>query len=74
MTDATDAPDPTPITNADRLLSVQRIDTEADQLVSRRERLAEQLGTPEALRDHSVSLNKLGELHDLVESAAESGD
>nr|WP_291832980.1 hypothetical protein [Candidatus Microthrix sp.] len=31
-----------------------------------RERLAEQLGTPEALRDHSISLNKLSELQDLV--------
>ena len=41
MTDATDAPDRTPITTADRLASLQRIDTEADQLVNRRERLAE---------------------------------
>jgi tetratricopeptide (TPR) repeat protein len=28
-----------------------------------RERLAEQLGTPEALRDHSVSLDKIGDVY-----------
>ncbi|WP_034393652.1 tetratricopeptide repeat protein, partial [Candidatus Microthrix parvicella] len=27
------------------------------------ERLAEQLGTPEALRDHSISLNNLGDVY-----------
>ncbi|MEP1123551.1 MAG: C4-type zinc ribbon domain-containing protein [Ilumatobacter sp.] len=41
MTDSSDAPDQTPITTADRLLEVQRIDTEADQLANRRERLVE---------------------------------
>ncbi len=76
MTDATDAPDPTPITNADRLLSVQRIDTEADQLVSRRERLAErdqltqasmQLGTWE--RERAAMQNRLDELTAAIEQA-----
>jgi predicted nucleic acid-binding Zn-ribbon protein len=76
MTDATNAPDPTPTTNADRLLAVQRIDTEADQLVNRRERLAErdqlaaastQLGTWE--RDHAVMRNRLDELTAVIEKA-----
>mgnify|MGYP000205929575 CR=1 FL=1 len=76
MTDATDAPDPTPITNADRLLSVQRIDTEADQLVNRRERLAEreqldaastQLGNWE--RNRTAMRNRLDELTVVIEQA-----
>ena len=76
MTDATDAPDPKPITTADRLLSVQRIDTDADQLVNRRERLPEreqlteasaQLGTWE--RDRTSMRNRLDELTAVIEKA-----
>ncbi|MGB3679952.1 MAG: tetratricopeptide repeat protein, partial [Candidatus Microthrix parvicella] len=36
------------------------LSTEAEDLA---ERLAEQLGTPEALRDHSVSLDNLGDVY-----------
>ncbi|MGB3736814.1 MAG: C4-type zinc ribbon domain-containing protein [Ilumatobacter sp.] len=76
MTDATDAPDPTSLTTADRLLLVQRIDTEADQLVNRRERLAEreqlaaasgQLATWE--RDRTAMRGRLDELTVVIEKA-----
>ena len=76
MTDATDAPEPTSITTADRLLSVQQIDTEADQLVNRRERLAEreqleaasnQLGQWE--RDRAAMRDRLDELTGVIEKA-----
>lgn len=76
MTDATDSPEPTSITTADRLLSVQRIDTEADQLANRRERLAEreqlqaasaQLSTWE--RGRTEMRNRLDELTVVIEKA-----
>ena len=76
MTDATAEPDPTPITTADRLLAIQRIDTEADQLVNRRERLPEreqlaattkQLATWE--RDRTAMRTRLDELTAVIEKA-----
>lgn len=76
MTDATDAPEPTPNTTAQRLLVVQRIDTDADQLVNRRERLAErdqlaaassQLATWE--RDRTAMRSRLDELTEVIEKA-----
>ncbi len=82
MTDASDAPEPTSNTTADRLLSVQEIDTEADQLANRRERLAEreqleaassQLGTWE--RNRAAMRNRLDELTSVIERAeAESAE
>ncbi len=75
-TDATDEPDTTPITTADRLLSIQRIDTEADQLVNRRQRLPEreqlaaastQLGTWES--DRTAMRARLDELTAVIEKA-----
>lgn len=76
MTDASDLPEPTSITTADRLLSMQRIDTESDQLVNRRERLPEreqladssaQLGKWE--RDRTTMRNRLDELTAVIEQA-----
>lgn len=76
MTDATSAPDSPSHTTADRLLSLQRIDTDADQLVNRRERLAErdqlqvastQLGTWE--RDRTAMRDRLDELTAVIEKA-----
>ena len=76
MTDATDAPDPTSITTADQLLGMQRIDTDADQLVNRRERLPErdqlaeastQLGAWE--RDRAAMRGRLDELTAVIEKA-----
>jgi len=82
MTDATDVPDPTPISTADRLLVVQQIDTDADQLANRRERLPEreqlaeaskQLGAWE--RHRSAMRNRLDELTAVIEKAeAESAE
>ncbi len=76
MTDATDAPEPTTNSTADRLLALQRIDTEADQLGSRRERLPErdrmeaasgQLSTWE--RDRTAMRSRLDELTGVIERA-----
>lgn len=76
MTDSSDAPDPTSSTTADRLLAVQRIDTEKDQLLNRRDRLAErdQLHTAsEQLRTwerHRTTMrNRLDELTAVIEKA-----
>lgn len=76
MTDSSDAPDPTSSTTADQLLAVQRIDTESDQLLNRRDRLAEreqlhaaseQLGTWE--RDRATMRKRLDELTGVIEQA-----
>lgn len=82
MTDASDAPEPTTITIADRLLLLQKIDTEADQLGNRRERLAEreqlqaattQLTTWE--RTRTTMRSRLDELTGAIEQAeADSGE
>ena len=74
MTDPTDSPEPTSITTAERLLSVQAIDTDADQLLNRRERLgerqeleaaSERLGAWE--RDRATMRNRLDELTAVIE-------
>lgn len=80
MTDATDAPEPTttpqPPTTADRLMSLQKIDTEADQLTNRRERLPErehlgmasnQLGVWE--RDRTGMRQRIDELTAVIDQA-----
>lgn len=76
MTDASDEPEPTSITTADRLLVLQRIDTEADQLTNRRERLPEreqlqetstQLATWE--RTRTTMRRRLDELSGVIEKA-----
>ena len=76
MTDATDVPEPPTITTADRLLVLQQIDTEADQLSNRRERLPErdqladaskQLGAWEHSR--SAMRGRLDELTAVIEKA-----
>ncbi len=82
MTDASDAPEPTSNTTADRLLSVQGIDTEADQLANRRERLVEreqleaasaQLATWE--RERTAMRNRMDELTGVIErTEAESAE
>lgn len=76
MTDSTDAPEPTSMTTAERLLAVQRIDTDADQLANRRERLPErdqlhvastQLSAWE--RERSALRRRLDELTAVIEGA-----
>ena len=81
-TDATDVPDATPSTSADRLLSLQVVDTEADQLTHRRERLSEREQLAEAStqlaaweRDRTSMRNRLDELTGVIEKAeAESSE
>lgn len=82
MTDASDAPEPTSIRTADRLLVLQRIDTEADQLTNRRERLAEREQLQEASaqlmtweRNRTTMRRRLDELTGVIEQAeTDSGD
>lgn len=76
MTDASDAPEPTSATTAERLLLLQRIDTEADQLINRRERLAERKQLHDASaelaiweRTRTTMRNRLDELTGVIERA-----